>query len=243
MGKLPQPIARQLHALPDVTRDVIAQRMRSVKLPEVYRALVDQVKATEDLLEIDYFSDAAEALATYAKIHRDGQLLAQARRMKLWAAWSAGRAAEKLRPTTVGRKKGQREMGGAPGAKSLLMEHGLDINAAARALRISRIAESEMERYLEAEDVPGLNRLARAGTGRALHRGSDPYGDAATRLLSCASAGGYTGNIGSHASFCRTTDPDSAAKLTPTEARRARELLREIQEWHDRFEQLLPKDL
>lgn len=212
--------------------------MRDAKLPEVYQSLVNHVKRCEELLEINYFSDAAAALAAYAIIHRDNKLQQQAKRLKIWAAWSAGRAAERLRPTVIGRAAGH--SGQAPGARSLLREQGLNDQAASRALRLSRLTEKEIEGELEACDAPSMNRMARGGIGRGHSCGKLPFSDGAARLIGYGSTGGTSGNIAAHVSFCRANDARLANAFTLEEATRARALLLEIREWHDVFEQMLP---
>lgn len=237
--RLPKNVAPALAELAPVARDVITQRMRAAKLPEVYRALVDQMKQCETVLEITYFSDAAEALVAYAKIHNDNKLFLQARRLKIWAAWAAGRAAEKLRPANEQRDHGKFAM---RGPNSVLREHGFSRATASAIVRISRVDEAVIVENIEGPNVPGFSRISRLGkSDRPRFGGSVPLSPAATEILGTSPSGGKYANLSMHASFCRSTDATTAQTFTPPEVARARELLREIQEWHDAFEQHLPK--
>ena len=234
--KLPQNISPVVAQLPDVTKDVIANRMRSATLPEVYVSLVEQIKSCTEMLTIEYFSDAAEALCAFAKIQHDSRLMRQAKRLKMWACWSAARAAERLRPSTLGKRNGNK--GALPGAPSLLREHGIKPHAAVRMLQVGRLSETEMERELSVETVPSMLRIARLAVGRGIVR-KQTYSESVAKVIGTYGNGGKAGNLASHASFCRTSDPALAQHFTPQEAKRARQLLVEIQEWHDAFEQML----
>lgn len=244
MTGLPPGVKAAVAKLPDVTRDVVAQRMRDAKLPAVYSALVVQIKQCEDLLQLDYFSDAAAALAAYAIIHRDTKLMQQAKRLKLWAAWAAGRAAAKLRPGgyAVQPRSGLKRP--LPGARSLLLERGMSVGEAAHITRLSRLSDAEISEAMRGESVPSSRVLARRGVGRGANAGAPSYSAHAAGFISGGGGGGgggLSGNLCAHAGFCRRNDAKRGSGFTLQEAKRARELMREIQEWHDAFEQVLPK--
>lgn len=236
ISNLPAPIKRAIRKLPGVTQDVVNQRMRQAdgKPIVVYEDAVKAIIACQDILDAKYWADKAEALIAAAKIWKDQRMSAEAKRLKLRAYRRMGELAQELRPK---RLKGTK--GSSPGANKLLMDKGLNSNEAAKALRIARIPEQQFTSCIEQPAPPSINRVAALGRGLGARNGQTMKSDAWFE----ASGTGSGANLMVFRGWCRAHNPkELALGIRPDEAKKARELVIELQEWLDEFERFLPRE-
>lgn len=258
MSNLPRHIKHEVQKLPAVTRDIVAQRMRNTSIPVVYEEACKALAACVTIDEGKYWADKAEALAAWAKIYKSKQAETEAKRLKLHAYRRMGQIAEELRPTVnvryttdkerklvlADRRKARRKgthipeaSGQKPGAVSLLVEHGIPTGLAVQIKRISRIEEKDFKEIVSRDEPPSTTKAAVMGIGTSGIR---------TKGISSGSYREFSqGSSSCPISLRSWTRKHSAVELaqgmTVDEAKKAREIVIELQEWLDAFEQALPK--
>lgn len=210
---------------------VIKRGIPNAKLPVIFEDAVKALAACRTLDEAKYFRDKAEALKAWARIHKSKVAEREARALTLHAFKRLGELAEEMRPTGRGKTRpglSRRQMGGtAPGARSLLVETGLTPTQASNAGRIARIPKDTFDRIVARQVPPSPNTAA-----RTMDKGSEGW----KRFGSANSPRQFR-------SFCRSTNAvELARSLSPDESLKAREVVIEIGEWLDTFEQHLPKE-
>lgn len=168
--------------------------------------------------EAKYYSDKADALAAWAKIFRSNEAALEAKRLKLHAYRRMSQLAEQLRPMPRGGNGGMK-----PGPSALLQEYGLSRPAANAARRIGKIPERSFEKLVASPNPPSPTRLwVTSGAGSSAWHEFNLIGPVKMR------------------SFCRRYPAkDMARALTKDEAVKAREIVREVIEWLDAFDQAL----
>jgi len=240
MSDLPSDIRKEISKFPETTKVIVQQRMRNASVPVVYEEACKALAACSTIDEGKYWADKAEALAAWAKIYKSDKAAVEAKRLKLHAYRRMGQIAEELRPTVSpsGTKGKQGASGRTNGALSLVKEHGFNQTKAGKIMAISRIPDDAFKKAVSSANPPGINLAAGMGTGQGTfkNRSSDAY-----KLFTSSYD---SGKGASHfRSFCRNNDPKTLARnMTVSDARKAREIVIEIQEWLDTFEQYLPKE-
>jgi hypothetical protein len=199
---------------------------RKPLVPVEYEEGCKMLDACISLDDVKYWDNAADALAAWAKIYHDDEASTKAKRLKLKAYRRLGELAEQLRPTKVIKKPNGDFAGESPGSVSLLREHGFTHAKAGAARKLAKMPE---KRFAEIVNSPKPVSPTTACFKKA--SGSDAW----VRFA-------HDGQAVSFRSFCRRTNPQVLARaMDQSEASKAREFVREVQEWLDTFEQFLPK--
>jgi hypothetical protein len=137
--------------------------VKRVPMPVVYEAACKALAEVSTVLDAKYFSDKADALATWAKIYKSDEAAVAAKRLKIHAYRKMGEIAEQLQPTS--RRSLGRGKGSSPGANSLLMENGLTVGQANIVLRVSRVPVTAVKEFLDMPRPPSIHTVAYAGRG------------------------------------------------------------------------------
>lgn len=187
--------------------------------------VVEYERARQDLkacLTIDdakYFADKADALAAWAKIYRDNGAARDAAALKLEAFRRMGELAKSLRP------KGNTGRAGGGGARSLLVEHGLSKSAAHVAGVLARLPQDTFQGYIDRPKPPSPFVFNREGS------------DNSESFKAINNHG-----IREFRAWTRAHDAKQLARgLKADEAARIGEMVSEVIEWLDEFEQAIPK--
>jgi hypothetical protein len=208
----------------------IQKRVREAQLPLQYSEAIRALEKCQTIDESKYWSDRSDALAAWAKIYKDDQVAEEARRLKIHAYKRMGELAAQLRP---GRGPGH-----SPGAQALLQEYGLKEAQAHSALTLHRAPEKELNEFITKTRKSASSAMSYRpfkGRGRLPVRVS-----AAWENLFGNSGGGA--RLDRLLSFIRKHSARAvAADLTTSEVKKAREVMLEVIEWLDEFEQALPK--
>jgi hypothetical protein len=199
---------------------VIKLRIPDAKLPVEYEAACKALATVTTIDEAKFWTDKAEALAAWAKIYKSDRAAVEAKRLKLHAYRRMGELAAELRPSPV-------RDGHTKGPASLLMErYGFTRARATTARRLANMSDAEFADLSEGA----------APLYRVLQNGAASSG--AWHTLMYSSGGGLCHSR----SFCRRFSASELARgLKLDEVDKARELVRELSDWLDEFEQHLPK--
>lgn len=204
----------------------IQEKVANAQVPVKYTAAVKALIACRTIDEAKYFADKSDALAAWAKIYQHDEAAAEAKRLKLHAYRRMGILAVEIQP---GRKiKGVYVAGGDPGPAALLRSAGLPGHDAQSAVALSRLNKKKFR-----------NEVASARPHAPSFFRDVFYGySSGWKIL----GSGGKGSMMAFRCFCRKQDPkEIAASLSPTEAKKAKEIATDIIEWMDAFDQYLPK--
>lgn len=198
---------------------------RTPLVPVEYESAIKALQACITLDESKYWSDKADALAAWAKIYRNDKVGVEAKRLKLHAYRRMGILAQELRPLKNIRKAGRICSTVGPG--TAISEHGFSRNEAAAALKLASLRDSEFDRLISQPRPPAPTTVKRFSSGRTdAWQTFHTQGPAYFRI------------------FIRKHDPAELARgLSPDEVPKAREVVNELSEWLDAFEQALPKQV
>lgn len=200
-----------------------AKKITRGRTPLVPVAYENAVKALAECISLDeakYWDNKADALAAWAKIYRDGKALRQAKQLKLHAFRRMGQIAGELKPITNG--KGGRQ----PGSMALLRDSGLNHNQAIASRRLANITERRFNKILDRPYVQSPSTIV-----QDLWVRDDAYAD-------------FVRVAQSFRSVLRRVTPASVATVVKGNDRylaTSRELVVEITDWLDAFDQRLPK--
>ncbi|HXR89575.1 MAG TPA: hypothetical protein VN750_04755 [Steroidobacteraceae bacterium] len=141
-----------MSALPSVVEPARLKPPESDRpaMPVQYETALKALEACISLDETKIWSNAADALAAWAKIYNSDEAEVKAKRLRLHAYRRMGQLARDLRPP--GRMKGGGHrgcQGKLPGAISLLQEYGLTKTEAGAANFIAQLPEEQFQRVLE----------------------------------------------------------------------------------------------
>lgn len=203
---------------------------RTPLVPVEYEQAVKALQACLTLDEARYWSNKADALAAWAKIWHNDQAGAESKRLKLHAYRRMGELAYELRPNlgTGGQRNRNGHKGTVPGAPSLLIDNGLTKASATAAVKLARMSSKEFQQLIGGPRPPAPLVVLTQRRG-----GSESW------KLMVYQPGA---NIARCRTFCRGHDPKKLALgLLDDEVRKARDMVVEIAEWLDAFEQALPK--
>lgn len=195
-------------------------------LPVLYSEAVGRLVACQTIDEAKYYADKSEALAAWAKIHSDKAASVEAKRLKLHAYRRMGELAKELRPRTYFGKGGS----SSKGAHSLLQEKGFSRHEAQRMTAITRIPVQKFTKLIESGATPAA--ASRYAPSIRSNKSGESY-----RKLMLEGQGAST-----FRSFTRKNPAKELAKgMSFDEAEKCREVVVELQEWLDEFEQNLPR--
>lgn len=194
-------------------------------VPIEYERACKDLEACQTIDEAKYFSDKADALATWAKIYKNDKAGLAAKKLKLHAFRRMGILAGELRPNSA-KKNSVGQSVKAPGPRSLLLEKGVSFNNASYARQIAMLPEREFSRAMA---------LPRPPTPSGLCRTMRREGSSSWKLIA--------NNLMGFRAFCRRTLAGVTARnLEPSEISDARSIINECVEWLDEFEQHMPKE-
>jgi hypothetical protein len=162
-------------------------------------------------------------------MYHEDQAGNDAKRLKLKAFRRMGELAMELRPRkNLPQGASGRVSGMEPGHRALLIEKGLKPAQADAATRLARAPASVFKQLIDRPSPPNPRRAMLDH----MRRGSDAWKEFNN------SAWG----VPTFRAFCRRHQAKSlAVGLASDESKKAREIVTEIQEWLDEFEQYLPK--
>lgn len=210
----------------------VRHKIKSAKVPVIYEEAVRAIATCRTIDEGQYWSEKADALAAWAKIYRSKDAEVEARRLKLHAYRRMGELAEELRPnnTYIPGVRGQK-----PGSASLLIESGLSKSQANLIKNVARVPKSKFDSLIESKKPPTPNQIKVFGLGLAGKVG--PISSDSYRIFTNnQSAVGFR-------STCRKYPAAELARgIDPGEVAKCKNLIAELQEWLDEFEQNLPKE-
>lgn len=205
----------------------IQEKVAHAQVPIKYTAAIKALAACRSIDEVKYFADKSDALAVWAKIYQNDQVAVEAKRLKLHAFRRMGILATEIQP---GRGDNGSKSGGPPGPAGLLRQAGLPGHDAQSATSLSRLSDKKFRAEVESErpHAPSFFRDAF-------------YGSSDSWVVLAGKNG--RGSMQSFRAFCRKENPKTIAKsLSPSEAKKAKEMATEIIEWMDTFDQYLPKE-
>lgn len=206
--------------------------IKKTPLPVVYEEACRQLANVSTVLDAKYFADKADALAAWAKIYRSDQAALEAKRLKLHAFRKMGLIAEELRPTKNTGKA-------VKGARSLLVENGLNHTAAIAALNMSRVSDKKFLDMVVQPCPPGVTRASRGGIGKGRKPNilfSSEYRKA------FGSHSGVAGDRGDNVSSLFTFIKNSSVDISDfsiSETNRAIEITRICSDWLDELDRKL----
>ena len=220
-------------ALPTYVRE----KMTQVILPIEYGAACRAIAACRSIDESKQWGDRVDALAAWAKIYKNNEVAAEAKRLKLHAYRRMSELAEELQPCRT--KPGG---GYLPGPYSLLKSHGFSHLQVQHIRRIGAIPQGRFDDMVNSARPPGIVVASTAGIGHAKH-GHTPTVSPSWRLLSSGIQSSGGPNLRRFLSlFCRRHSAKELARgIEPEEVRAVRAMIRETQEWLDELEQYLPQ--
>lgn len=193
-------------------------------LPVVYEEAVKALKNTRTINEANEFNNAAEALATWAKIYRSDEAGRQAKQLKLHAYRRMGELARQLAP-------GKPKKGGGrhPGPAAKLQELGFSHHQANGATYLSKLNKRDFNKLVNQKNPPAPTSAAK----RFRVLGTTTQ----WQLIRASQHTPFNCTV-----FISENDPvELARKLNKGEVKLAREMTIELIEWLDEFEQALPK--
>lgn len=125
-------------------------------MPVQYETAIRALEACMSLDETKVWTNAADMLATWARVYRSREAEVAAKRLRLYAYRRMGELASELRPSgRANVQKGRKGCTGKlPGASSLLQEHGLTIAEARAANFIARLPYEQFQRILKRPRSP-----------------------------------------------------------------------------------------
>lgn len=194
---------------------------RQPLVPVEYEAAVKALTECISLDETKYWSNKADALAAWAKIYRSDETVRKAKMLKLHAYRRMGEIAAELRPKHNPRKGEGSGKGHLPGPRALLREHGLSVAEADAARVLSELPTRKFEQLLRNPVSPT--------TARHVVRDETTYHQFQAVAMSFRSR-------------CRQFTPAQVVStMSAIEVENALELVKEIIDWVDEFEQRLKK--
>ena len=208
-------------ALPTYVQEKVSQ----ATVPMQYTAAIKALAKCRTIDEAKQYADKSDALAAWAKIYKDDDVKIEAKRLKLHAFRRMGELAIELRPTVYIKGK----HGCTPGPKALLLDMGISYNQASNILNTTRVSREKFNKMVASPTPPSPTKLTLMVKG-----GSDAWKIIHSSDKATPSKFRY---------FCRNHDPKTLARgLTLSESIKARDMIIEIVEWVDTFEQYLPTD-
>lgn len=197
---------------------------KDFKMPVVYTDAVSALKKCISINDARDFSNAAEALATWAKIYRNDEAGRNAKQLKLHAYRRMGQLAKQLAP-------GKRIKGGGsdPGPIAKLQEMGLSRHNADAATHLAGLPKAGFRRLIKQDSPPAPTSAAKRFRDVHVTTTWDLIRRSQRNPFCCS---GY---------ILRNSAKSIARKLNAGEAKVARAKALALMDWLDEFEQALPK--
>ncbi len=195
---------------------------RTPLVPLEYEAAVRSLSQCTTLDESKYWRDKADALAAWAKIHHSNEILRKAKALKLHAFRRMGELSAELNP----RKPVKNGRGSIPGSgpRSLLKRHGLSEAEADAARMLAQMPEKRFEKLLKRPIAPTTLRYLRQADEAGWH-------EIARTAMSLRSV------------FRRHTPAQAVLMLSVEQRMHAREMMIELTEWLDEFNERLDRKM
>lgn len=192
---------------------------RTPLVPIEYETAVTALQTCLTLDETKYWSDKADALAAWARIYRNDDAGRKAKMLKLHAYRRMGSLAEELNPRRSTKEIGGRGSAPGSGPRSALIANGLTIAQADAARILSKLPERRFNQLLRNPVAPT--------TARHQVRDITIWHQLQASAMSLRSR-------------CRANTPAQVvAAMTEVEKTNAKELIAELTEWLDEFDQRL----
>lgn len=248
----PQRVESAIKQLPVIARD----RMNSIQAMEHVDIVAKAITECTTIALGVYLDNRIDVIAALAKYLKDDKLTIAAKRVKLENYRKLGELAELERPTarlsgyTSEQKRERRNQqarefkkrketgaqmpgrGTSKGAASLLKGSGFTDKQAHRILAISRIPDDKFKEIIKEPIPPAPVVAATFGLGNS----------SLSRGVSSSNYREFSHHGTTFRAVCRKNPPVELARgMTVDEAKKAREIVVELQEWLDAFEQALPK--
>lgn len=191
-------------------------------VPVEYETAVTALQACIDLDEGKYWADKADMLAAWAKMYRNDDAGRKARMLKLHAYRRMGQLAAELNPRRAKTGEGVGK-GSVPGSgpRSLMLAHGLTVAEVGAARALARIPQRQFDQILRNPVSPTTIR---------------------SRLYQTTEWHYMQASLMSVRSRCRVDTPAQVVDtMSEVECANAREMVREIVEWFDEFDQRCAK--
>lgn len=207
---------------------------RKPLIPIEYEEACKSLAACRTIDDAKYFSDKADALATWAKIYNVDEAGIESRKLKLHAFKRIGDLARELRPSLgCGNRAGNSKRGTPPGPRALLMrEHGMAPHNANAAISVSQLSKKKFDDAVNSPRPPSPNFFIKKFARQTSESWNALIGE----------QGGGLGLSGFRA-FCAKHNPkDIARGLTPEESKKASEMVLQAIEWLDTFDQYLKRE-
>ena len=199
-------------------------RSKQFHMPVQYDNAVKALHECTTLDESKEFTNAAEALAVWAKMYQNNEALRQAKQLKLHAHRRMGELARELAP-------GKNKVGGGrePGPLAKLQEYGLSRHQADAASVLASLKKRDFNKLINQKSPPAPTSVAK--------RFRDPGTTTQWKLLRQSQHNPFVCQA-----FINNNTPASIArKLNKGEVQYARKLALELIDWLDEFEQRLPQ--
>lgn len=197
-------------------------RGRIPLVPLEYETAVQALAECATLDEGKYWRDKADALAAWAKIHHSDEVLRKAKALKLHAFRRMGELSAELNPRKP-QKKGRGSIPGS-GPRSLLKRHGLSEAEADAARMLAQLPQNRFERLLKRPIAPTTLRYLRQADEAGWH-------EVARAAMSLRSV------------LRRRIPAQAVAMLSAEQRRHAADMMTELAEWIDEFNQRLERKL
>lgn len=208
-------------------------RGRKPHVPIEYETACKSLEACLTLDDASVWSTKADMLAAWAKMYHDDIVGRQSKQLRLKAYRKMGELALELRGHGhIANKGGAR--GNKPGARALLIEHGLKRGQADAATAIAKLADRVFEQQVNLARPPAPTRLAARFQPKELT-------SSASWLILSHNQGGDS--LTRFYSFCHKYNPQQLAReLAGGEVKKTRQIVRDCTEWLDEFDRFLPKE-
>lgn len=140
----------------------------NAKLPAAYEQARMALAACENLDELQTWADKSAALASYARMARDDELLAMARRVQARAAQRMGELFNEIQPATGQNLRQERRPTPPFGREQAARDAGVSQDQRKRAQRIAEMAGTDPQAFdqvVEGPAPPTLGELDRQARG------------------------------------------------------------------------------
>lgn len=196
-------------------------RGRTPLVPVEYETAITALQARLTLDETKYWDAKADALAAWAKIYRNDEALRKSKMLKLHAYRRMGSLAQEINPRKSTSETGGRGSAPGSGPRSLLLQHGMSVAQADACRIISKLSNRRFDKLLENPVAPTTARHSLRDITVWHH---------------------FQASAMSFRSRCRQNTPAQVLlSMTAVEKENAKELVREMVEWLDEFDQRLSK--
>lgn len=200
-------------------QDIVISQAR---LPQTYENAKTALSNCASIDECQDWADKAAALASYAKMAEDDELMNMALRIRSRAIRRAGELLKQIEPAPNQHVAGA---GAHTSRADAARDAGMSKHQQVQAIRVANVPLPVFERQVEGAKPPTITALAQQGKKEMP---TPPPGfSKATQAL---------GAVEDFAEFCRTHDPlFVAGGVLPFEAAQARENVAVVDAWLDRF--------